>query len=329
MKGAGAAMAAGGALLVVLFGASLLAGQVWLSPADVLHGLTSPKPDLASLIVVELRLPRAVLAVAIGAALGLCGAALQGLLRNPLADPGLLGVSSGAALGSVLAIYFGLAAQVALAAPVLGLVGALAASALTFAVGRGGTLSMILAGAAVSSLAGAGVSLALNFAPTASGAYEIMTWLMGALTDRSWEHVRLALPFILVGAAILASTARALDVLSLGEAQAASLGVDLDRLRLTVLVGVALCVGAATSVAGAIGFVGLVAPHLVRPVVGHQPGRTLLPSALFGAVLLLAADIGSRLLRYNGEEIKLGVFTALVGAPFFFWLVIRLRRLAP
>ena len=317
------------AALVVMFVVSLISGAVWLNPVQVLHGLTSQKPDLATLIVTELRLPRALLAVVIGGALGLCGAVLQGLLRNPLADPGLLGVSSGAALGAVIAIYFGLAARFAFATPLLGLCGALAATGLTFAFGRGGTLSMILAGAAVSGLAGAGVSLALNFSPTANGAYEIMTWLMGSLTDRSWDHVKLALPFILLGALILATTARQLDALSLGEAQAASLGVDLDRLRLVILIGVALCVGASTSVAGAIGFVGLVSPHLVRPFVGHQPSRTLLPSALFGAALLLGADIGSRLLRYHGNEIKLGVFTSLVGTPFFFWLVVRLRKVSP
>ena len=329
MRGAPAAILVSGTCLAALFLVSLFCGAVWLNPIDVLHGLAGRSPDLASLIVLELRLPRAVLGLIIGAALGLCGAVLQGLLRNPLADPGLLGVSSGAALGAVVAIYFGLTAKLAYAAPALGLCGALAATTLTFLFGRGGTLSMILAGAAVSGLGGAGVSLALNFAPSDYGAYEIMTWLMGSLSDSSWEHVKLAAPFILLGAAILATTARSLDALSLGEAQAESLGVNLDRLRLTVLIGVALCVGAATSVSGAIGFVGLVSPHLVRPFVGHQPGRTLLPSALFGAALLLAADIGSRLLRYHGSEIKLGVFTALIGTPFFFWLVLRLRRTAP
>jgi iron complex transport system permease protein len=250
-------------------------------------------------------------------------------MRNPLAEPGLLGISSGAALGAVIAIYFGLTAQFAYATPILGLIAAMAATALTFLFGRGGTLLLILAGAAVSGLAGAGVSLALNLSPNPSGAYEIMSWLMGSLADRSWDHVRLAAPFILIGAGLLAFTARSLDALALGEAQAESLGVDLDRLRLIVLVGVALCVGAATSVAGAIGFIGLIAPHLVRPFVGHQPSRTLLPSALTGAALLLGADILSRLLRVNGAEIKLGVFTALVGTPFFFWLVVRIRKTAP
>lgn len=329
MKSPAAVIMITGSALLLLFGISLASGAVWLTPGQ-LGRVFGPDPtDLARLIVVELRLPRAILAILIGGALGLCGAVLQGLLRNPLAEPGLLGVSSGAALGAVIAIYFGLTVRFPYAAPLLGLAGAVTATALTFAFGRGGTLSMILAGAAVSGLAGAGISLALNLAPNANGAYEIMTWLMGSLTDRSWDDVKLAAPFIVAGAAVLAATGRALDALALGEMQARSLGVDLDRLRLIVLAGVALCVGAATSVAGAIGFVGLVAPHLVRPFVGHQPSRTLLPSMLTGAALLLAADIGSRLLRYNSAEIKLGVFTALVGTPFFFWLVVRLRRTAP
>jgi len=317
------------AALIVMFLASLFAGAVWLDPMQVLRSFGRPEPDLAALIVTDLRLPRAILAVAVGGALGLCGAVLQGLLRNPLAEPGLLGVSSGAALGAVIAIYFGLTAQFAFAAPLLGLIGALAATALTFAFGRGGTLSMILAGAAVTGLAGAGVSIALNFAPNVYAANEIVVWLMGSLADRSWTHVQIALPFIGAGALVLATTGRGLDALSLGEAQAASLGVDLDRLRITVLIGVALCVGAATSVSGAIGFIGLVAPHLVRPFVGYEPRRLLAPSALLGATLLLAADVISRLYRYNGNEIRLGVLTSLIGTPFFFWLIVRLRRTAP
>ena len=236
--------------------------------------------------------------------------------------------SRGAAFGAVVAIFYGLASHFFFAAPLLGMAGALLAAGLTYAFGRGGTLPMILAGAAVSGLASAGVSLALNFAPV-NAAYEIMTWLQGSITDKTWEHVKLALPLMLIGWAILAFTGRALDALSLGEVQAHSLGVDLTRLRLLALVGVSLSVGAATAAAGAIGFVGLVAPHLVRPFVGHQPSRTLLPSALFGAALVLGADVVCRLLRYEGEEIKLGVLTSLIGTPFFFWLVLRLRRTAP
>lgn len=320
---------AGIAVVAGLAAASILAGRVWIAPAELAGALFDPAPSLASLVIQEVRVPRALLAVLVGAALGLSGAVLQGLLRNPLADPGLLGVSSGAALGAVMAIYYGLAGAFVLATPLLGLAGAGAAAALVFALARGaGTLTLILAGAAVSSLAAAGLALALNLAPSPYAAYEITSWLMGSLTDRSWDHVWLSAPFILGGGALLFSTGRAIDALSLGEAQAESLGVDVARTRLVALVGVALSVGAATAVTGAIGFIGLIAPHLVRPVAGHQPGRTLALSALLGAGLLLAADIATRLLRINAE-IKLGVFTGLIGAPFFLWLVFHLRRRTP
>ncbi len=222
---------------------------------------------------------------------------LQGLTRNPLADPGLLGVSAGAALGAVIALYTGIGMVFALAIPVLGLLGALAAAALTLALGSGGgTLVLILAGAAVSGLMLAGTALVLNLAPNPYAAYEITHWMLGSLADRGWDQVWLTAPFILVGAALLLGTGRALDALSLGEQQAASLGVDLPRLRRRVLIGTALAVGAATSVSGTIGFIGLVAPHLVRPLAGHQPARVLWPSALCGALLLLLADVLTRLL---------------------------------
>jgi iron complex transport system permease protein len=309
-------------LLAAFFAASLLAGRAWLPPGDLTHGL-------GLLILIDIRLPRTVLAVMVGAVLGLCGAVMQGLTRNPLAEPGLLGVSTGAALGAVIALYFGFAASIAFAGPLMGIVGALVASGLTVALWRGGgTLALILAGAAVSSLAGALISVALNLAPNPYAAYEIMTWLLGSLSDRSWNHVLLVLPFVAIGSAMLAVTGRALDALSLGDTQAQSLGIHLDRLRILVVLGTALSVGAATSVTGAIGFIGLVAPHLVRPFVGHQPSRILLPAALLGALLLLAADIATRLINV-GPELKLGVFTSLIGAPFFFWLVLRLRRTSP
>jgi iron complex transport system permease protein len=328
VKRDGLLITAGLALLAVLSAASLLAGRVWITPADI-FGDGAGNADLARVIVTELRIPRTILAVLVGAALGLSGAVLQGLTRNPLAEPGLLGVSAGAALGAVIAIYFGIATLVSIALPALGLAGALAAAALTFALGRGGgTLALILAGSAVSGLAAALISLAINLAPNTNGAYEIMTWLLGSLLDRSWTHVWLAAPFILIGCALLASTGRALDALSLGEAQAQSLGIHLDRLRTMALLGTAMAIGAATAVTGAIGFIGLVAPHLVRPFVRHQPSRVLFPAALSGALLLLGADIVTRLISY-GPEVKLGVFTSLIGTPFFFWLVVRLRRTAP
>jgi iron complex transport system permease protein len=316
-------------LLGAMFLVSLLAGRVWLPAGDVWHGLWSPDENLAATIVTQLRLPRAVLALEVGAALGLAGAVLQGVTRNPLAEPGLLGVSAGAALGAVIAVYFGLATHFMAAAPLLGLIGALLASMLTFAIGRGGgTITLVLAGAAVSALAAAGISLALNLAPNPYAAYEIMTWLMGSLADRSWVHVLLVTPFIVLGAAMLSFTARALDALALGETQAQSLGINLQRLYVLAVFGTALAIGAATAVTGIIGFIGLVAPHVVRPLVGHQPSRVLLPAALSGALLLLLADVATRLIHAGGE-MKLGVLTSLIGTPFFFWLVVRLRKLAP
>ncbi len=316
-------------LLVPVVIVSLLAGRVWMPPSQLWHALWLPGPQLPALIVTELRLPRAILALMIGATLGLSGAVLQGVTRNPLAEPGLLGVSSGAALGAVIAIYFGLANQLAVVAPLFGLLGALAAGLLTFVLGRGGgTIALILAGAAVSALGAAGISLALNLAANPFAANEIMTWLMGSLDDRSWLQVILILPFVAIGSVLLVLTARALDALALGEVQARSLGVNLRRVHLLALFGTALAVGAATAVSGVVGFIGLVAPHLVRPLVGHQPSRVLLPATLLGALLLLAADIGTRLIRF-GPELRLGVFTSLIGTPFFFWLVVRLRKAAP
>ena len=315
-------------LLAIVTLLSLSIGRVWISPAALVHGLLSPEPNLSGLILTELRLPRTLLGLMVGMTLGLSGAVLQGLLRNPLASPDLLGVSSGASLGAVIAIYFGLASTVPLVTPVMGIAGAMIAGLVTFTIGRGGTLTMILAGAAVMGLAGAGLSLALNFAPNPYAAYEITTWLLGSLSDRTWSQLLLATPFILAGVTCLIFTMRALDALTLGEMQAASLGINLDRARLLALVGTALAVGAATSVTGGIAFIGLLAPHLVRPFVGHQPSRVLLPSALFGAILLLTADIATRLIP-TAQEVKLGVLTSLAGTPFFFWLVLRLRKTSP
>ena len=308
--------------------ASLLVGRVNVSPSDLLQGVLAPNASLAGLVVTELRLPRAVLAILVGASLGLSGAVLQGLLRNPLAEPGLLGVGNGAALGAVLSIYYGLASAFPLATPLLGLLGAVLAGGLTFAFGGRSTLTLILAGSAVSGLTLAILALALNFAPNPYAGYEMNIWMLGSLSGKSWDHIALAAPFIAVGLAILATMGRAVDALSLGEVQATSLGIDLDRTRVLALLGVGLSVGAATSVTGSIGFIGLVAPHLVRPFVGHQPSRTLLPSALLGAALLLAADILTRVINTE-SELRLGVITSLIGAPFFFWLVVRLRKTAP
>jgi len=318
------------AALAVLFVASLFTGRVWLPPREILGGTgDAAGTELARLILVELRLPRALLGLLAGASLGLCGAVLQGLTRNPLAEPGLLGISSGAALGAVIAIYSGLALEVPLATPLLGLAGAFLTALLTLALGRGGgMLVLILAGSSVSGLMLAGTALALNLAPNPYAAYEISQWLLGSIADKSWDQLALAGPFMVIGCALLMGTGRALDALALGELQARSLGIDLPRLRLRIIAGTALAVGAATSITGAIGFIGLVAPHLVRHLVDYEPRRVLVPATLCGAAVLLAADIGTRLLPLD-QELKLGVLTGLVGAPFFIALVLRLKRTAP
>jgi len=317
------------ALVALLFGASLLVGPAGLSLSDSLGALLAGRGEAATLVMREIRLPRAILGVLVGATLGLTGAALQGYLRNPLAEPGLIGVSASAALGAVIAIHSGLYAAHALALPGLALVGALVGVAAVLAIGgRGGPLTLILAGVAVGALASAATSLALNLSPNPFAALEIVFWMLGSLADRSMLHVQIAAPFMLLGAALLASLARDLDALTLGEDAAASLGVRLDRLRLTLVLGAAAGVGAATAVAGTIGFVGLVAPHLLRPFVGAQPARLLPAAALGGAAMVLAADVAARLIA-PGQDLKLGVLTAIVGAPFFLWLVLRTRaRLA-
>jgi len=313
-------------LLAVVSLLSLLPGRGgWLLPW---RG-EGAEAELARLILWELRIPRLVLALLVGAALGVAGAVLQGYTRNPLAEPGLLGVSSGASLGAVIAIYSGLGATLALAVPLSGLAGALLGTLLTLALGAGGgVLALILAGAAVSGLLLAGTALVLNLAPNPYAAYEISHWMMGSLADRSWQQVWLAAPFVIAGIIVLLSTGRALDVLSLGELQAASLGVDLKALRWRVVAGTALAVGAATAVTGTIGFIGLLAPHLVRRSVGHSPRRTLWPAAAMGALLLLLADVTARLLPL-AQELKLGVLTGLVGSPFFLRLVWRMQRESP
>ncbi|MEM9782204.1 MAG: iron ABC transporter permease [Pseudomonadota bacterium] len=320
-------IAALASLVAVLFAASLLVGPAALGLVDGVRGLFAGGAEAAGLIMREIRLPRAILALMIGATLGLSGAALQGYLRNPLAEPGLIGVSASAALGAVIAVYTGLSAAFPLALPLMGLAGAVIAVFLVLALagGEAGTLTLILAGIAVTAFAGALTSLALNLSPNPFAALEIVFWLLGSLTDRSMTHVWLAAPFMALGWLLLARLGRGLDALTLGEEAAASVGVRLDRLRLAVVLGTAASVGAATAVAGAIGFVGLVVPHLMRPLVGAQPSRLLLASALGGAAMLLAADILVRMVA-PGRDLKLGVVTALVGAPFFLWLVWQSRR---
>lgn len=312
-------------LLGLAFCASLLVGAADIPLPALFAAAAAGDPDVL-LILREIRLPRALLALAIGAGLGMSGAALQALLRNPLAEPGVVGISATGALGAVLAFYSGASARLALALPLGGLLGALAGTLVILRLtrGSGATLALILAGVALTTLASAGTSLVLSLAPNPYAAYEIIFWLMGSLADRSLTHFALAAPFILIGLLVLGRAARDLEALALGEDTARSLGVDVARLKRRVVVGTALAVGPGVAVAGFIGFVGLLVPHALRALLGARP-RLLLPhSALGGALVTLVADIGCRLVQANGE-LKLGIVTALLGAPFFLYLLTRER----
>jgi iron complex transport system permease protein len=314
-------------VVVILFGASLAIGYAPLNLGRALGDVLSGERTLAALVLVELRLPRALLGVLVGFSLGVSGAAMQGLLRNPLAEPGIIGVSGAAAFGAVTVFYFGLAGALSLALPLGGIAGAAVATFLLYGLsGRGaGTMTLILAGVAINSFAGALTSLALNLSPSPYAVTEIVFWLLGSLADRSLPYVWLVLPLMTIGWALLLLSGPALDGLTLGEDTAKSLGFDLGRLRLQLIAGTALAVGSAVAVTGAIAFVGLVVPHLLRPLVAHRPGRLLLVSGLGGAALTLAADIAVRVLPIR-PELKLGVVTAIIGAPFLFALIYRLRE---
>jgi iron complex transport system permease protein len=315
-----------GALVAVLFFGSLMIGPAGLGFGESLAALVSGQGGAVVLVMQEIRLPRALLGLMTGAALGLSGAAMQGYLRNPLAEPGLIGVSASAALGAVLALQTGLAGLFALALPLSALAGAGVAVLLILGLAgpRGGALALILAGVAISALAAALTSLVLNLSPNPFAAMEIVYWMMGSLADRSMDHVWLAAPFMALGLVMLLSLGRSFDALTLGEDAASSMGVNLARLRLMLIGGTALAVGASVSVAGSIGFVGLVVPHVLRPLVGAQPSRLLPASTLGGAAVVLAADIAVRLIAPD-QDLKLGVLTALIGAPFFLHLIWRLR----
>lgn len=305
------------ALIAIALPLSLLAGRVWLDPWQT--------PN-AALILAELRLPRSVLALTVGAGLGAAGAAMQGYLRNPLADPGLFGIAPGAALGAVCALFFGFAASAWLL-PLFALAGAGGAMALLALIaGRTGGIALFtLAGLMVASLAGALTALAISLAPNAFAMETIVMWLNGALTDRGWPEVLLAAPLALAGIVLLRLAGPTLDALTLGDAVARSLGVSLTRLLWLLVLGVGLTVGAVTAVAGIIGFVGLIVPHLVRPLTDRRPSRLILPSALAGALLVLAADSIVRVLPLV-TELRLGIALSLLGAPFFLWLLLRMRR---
>ena len=308
------------ALTIAAFLLSLMAGKVWIGPADWFAD------NASGWIMAELRLPRALLGLAIGAILGLSGAVLQGYLRNPLADPTVLGVSSSAALGGVTAIVFGLGALP------FGLFGCAMAGAalsilllLAIAARSGGPLGFILGGMVIATLAGSFTAFLISISPNPFATSEIINWLMGALTDRITDDVVKAVSFMATGAALLMTTGRALDALTLGEDGARSLGVDLRRLQWVIVLGVGIGVGASVAVSGVVGFVGLIVPHIVRSIYGEQPSRILLPSALGGAMLTLIADSVVRLVP-GPSEMRLGIAMAAIGAPFFLFMLLRQKR---
>ena len=316
------------ALTLVAALGSLTLGAVPLAPVRILAVLSGGGDEVARAILIDLRLPRMLLGLIVGAMLGLAGAALQGYLRNPLAEPSVLGASNAAALGAVGALYFGLAQLHPVILPILAITTSLIAIGALFLLAgpSESPLTLILAGIAVATLAGAGISLSLNLSPNPFAAMEIMSWLMGSLENRSYAHVWIALPCVLVGAALLIADGRSLDALTLGEEGAQALGVVLTKARLRMMLGVAIGVGGAVAVSGAIGFVGLIVPHLVRPLTDRSPSAILLPSLLGGAALLTLADIGVRLIP-TSSELKLGVLTALLGVPVFLVHLMRERRL--
>ena len=313
-------------LILFLSLLSLSQGPTFLPLETIISSLYSEANTSTNIIIQEIRLPRTLLSIMIGAALGLSGAALQGYLRNPLAEPGIIGVSGCAALGSVIVFYSGLTGIISIALPLGGMTGA-AISVLLLGLLAGynsSVMTIILAGVAITSLAGSLTSLVLSLAPNPFATFEIFFWLLGSLADRSFEHVQLIVFPLIVGIGLLLTTGRALDALTLGEDVASSLGFNLQRIKWTIVIGISLAVGVAVSVSGIIGFVGLVVPHLLRPIADFRPG-VLLPLSMLGGInLTLAADILVRVIS-QGPELKLGVVTALIGSPFFLYLVIKSR----
>ncbi len=314
-------------LLVSLSFFSLKFGAVSLSWQDTILALFGEAEPTTNIIIRELRFPRLLLAFLIGSGLGISGAALQGLLRNPLADPGILGVSAASGLGGVIAVYYGFASLFPLALPLMAIFfGGLATLVLVFIASReASVLTLILAGLAISSIAGALTSLAMSLAPTPLSMQEMVMWMLGSLENRSLTDVMLAAPFILLGIFMILPTSRTLSVLALGEDTATSMGVNVKKTRNLIVFGAAASVGAGVAVAGMIGFVGLVVPHIVRPFFGNDPGRSLIPSALMGGILLVLADLLVRQPLMQAE-LRIGIVTALVGAPVFLYIIFKTRE---
>ncbi|MEM9172272.1 MAG: iron ABC transporter permease [Pseudomonadota bacterium] len=313
---------------VVAIIAACLLGSTPLELSRVLAALAGGADAGDRIVVWSIRLPRALSAFCVGAALGLSGAALQGLLRNPLAEPGVLGVSASASMAATFALYYGLVTSNPWILPIAAIVGAVAATALILfvAVRTTSVVTLILVGVGLSSFAGALMSLLMNLAPNPFSLSDMINWMLGSVANRSFDDLLFCAPFMVVGALILFTSRRGLSALTLGEEAASGIGLNLRRQRVLVVLGAGLVTGAAVALAGAIGFVGIIAPHVVRPWVNHDPARSLLPSALLAGVLLIIADIGVRVMPTD-NELKLGVVAALVGAPAFIWIASRRRAL--
>ncbi|MEM9334873.1 MAG: iron ABC transporter permease [Pseudomonadota bacterium] len=313
------------AALVAILAACAL-GSTPMAFSRIVAALVGQSTPGDIIVVWEIRLPRALAAFVVGMALGASGAALQGLLRNPLADPGVLGVTASSSLAATFALYYGLTAASAFLLPVFAILGALAATLLmaTAAVRVQSVVTLILIGVGLSSFAGATMSLLLNLAPNPFSLSDMINWMLGSVANRSLDDLKFVLPFIVVGFAILLLSRRGLTALTLGEEAASGLGLNLKRQRTAIVLGAGLATGAAVALAGAIGFVGIVAPHVVRPLVNYDPARTLVPSALLAGLILVLADIGVRLMP-TSSELKLGVVAALIGAPAFVWIAMQRR----
>ncbi|NRA31107.1 MAG: iron ABC transporter permease [Parvularculaceae bacterium] len=313
------------ASICALFAACFL-GSTPLSLGQVFAAMAGGGDVGDRLVVWSIRLPRALAAFLVGAALGMSGASLQGLLRNPLAEPGVLGVSASTALAATFSLYYGLVAVSAWFLPISAIIGALAATAVisVSAIRVRSVVTLILIGVGLSSFAGAAMSLLMNLAPNPFYLSDMINWTLGSVANRSFEEIGCAAPFLTAGAAILFLTRRGLSALTLGEEAASGVGLDLRRQRILTVLGAGLLTGASVALAGAIGFVGIVAPHLVRPWVGHDPARSLIPAGLLGGLMLVLADIAVRLIPTT-NELKLGVVAALIGAPAFAWIAMQRR----
>ena len=315
-------------LSVLLIITACMLGSTPMELPRFIAALLGTSSTADSIVIWQIRLPRTLAAFIVGTALGASGAALQGLLRNPLAEPGVLGVTSTASLFATFALYYGFATSSAYLLPIYSIAGALAATTLLAFVATRikSAVTLILLGVGLSSFSTALMSMLLNLAPNPFSLSDMINWLLGSVANRSFEDLAIVLPFIAIGLTILFATRRGLSALTLGEEAANGVGVDLRSLRIAVVIGSGIATGASVAMAGAIGFVGIVAPHVVRPFVGYDPARTLLPSAVLSGLILVFADIAVRLIPTT-TELKLGVVAALIGAPIFVWIAVQRKMI--